>query len=75
MNIQPTSTQRLNTLTPIYCSNTGKRVVAESRIQFNIPSGQVTWLHCEACQGWHIIIDNARPLEPFINTPYQLNPR
>lgn len=58
MDAQTAITQRLNSLTPIYCSNTGKQVVAERQQQFDIPSGQVIWLQCEACQGWHIMLKN-----------------
>jgi hypothetical protein len=65
-----TSTQKLNTLEPIYCPQTGKRIVAEKHKQFGIPSGQVTWFHCEACGGWHIVIDNANPLE-FLHPIFQ----
>lgn len=58
MSDKATSTQKLKTLEPIYCPQTGKRIVAEKFKQFDIPSGQVTWFHCEACQGWHTIITN-----------------
>lgn len=56
-------TQELNMLEPIYCPHTGKRIVAERYKQFDIPSGRVTWFRCEACQGWHIVIDNMDPPE------------
>jgi hypothetical protein len=66
MVFKVTSTQKLNLLAPIYCTVTGKRLVAESHKQFDIPDGLVTWFQCEACQGWHIVIDDARPITSSI---------
>lgn len=61
MSLKATSTQKLSSLEPVFCPHTGKRVVAESYKRFDIPGGRVTWFHCEACQGWHIVIDNVAP--------------
>lgn len=58
MNAKLTETQKMIGLKPIVCTHTGKRIVAESSSQFILPDGQVTWFHCEACQGWHVIVDN-----------------
>lgn len=62
MSDNATTTQEL-ILEPIYCPHTGKRIMAEKYKQFDIPSGRVTWFRCEACQGWHIVIDNVDPAE------------
>jgi hypothetical protein len=62
MSDDTTATQEL-ILQPIYCPHTGKRIMAEKYKQFDIPNGRVTWFRCEACQGWHIVIDNVDPSE------------
>jgi hypothetical protein len=58
MNAEITITQKLNNLKPIYCTATKKQVVAEVQQKFIIPNGLVTWLHCEACRGWHVMINS-----------------
>lgn len=58
MNTKSLETQKMIGLKPIFCTLTGKRVVAQSTSEFIIPDGQVTWLRCEACQGWHVVINN-----------------
>lgn len=63
------NTQKLSMLEPIYCPQTGKRIVAERNKQFEIPNGRVTWFHCEACQGWHTIITNRFPPAPHFHLP------
>ncbi len=68
MSTKATNTQKLGSLKPVYCPQTGKRIVAESQKQFNIPNGQVTWFQCEACQGWHIVIDNLNPENTNFNS-------
>jgi len=76
MSPNPTSTHKLNPLRRVYCSQTNKLVVAEVSQVFDIPNGQVAWLQCEACRGWHIVIDNYYPEEftpPSTPTP-TLNP-
>ncbi len=67
MSLEPAVTQKLNTLEPIYCPSTGKRIVAENHKRFTIPNAQVTWFECEACRGWHIVIDNIAPDGPVIS--------
>jgi len=68
MSLKSVATQKLNSLEPIYCPSTGKRVVAENHKRFAIPhNAQVTWFECEACRGWHIVIDNIAPDEPAIS--------
>jgi hypothetical protein len=57
MSGEATITQKLNNLKPIYCTATKKQVVAEVQQEFIIPNGLATWLHCEACRGWHVVID------------------
>jgi hypothetical protein len=51
-------TQKLNNLKLVYCTTTKKKVVAEVQQEFIIPNGLATWLHCEACRGWHVMIDS-----------------
>lgn len=56
-------TQKLNSLQRVYCPQTHKLIVAEIGHEFDIPNGKVIWLQCEACGGWHIVIDNRNPAE------------
>lgn len=70
MNDKVTGTRRLNSLEPIFCPQTGKRIVAERHQRFEIPNGQVTWFHCEACQGWHTIITNVYSSAPELHLPH-----
>jgi hypothetical protein len=67
MESKPTSTQKLNSLRPVYCSPMGKLIMAEVSNTFDIPNGRVTWFQCEACGGWHIMIDNQ--LSPHSTLP------
>jgi hypothetical protein len=57
MNGEVIITQQLNHIKPVYCATTKKQVVAEVQQAFMIPNGLATWLHCEACRGWHVMID------------------
>lgn len=58
MSTKLRETQKMMGLKPILCTHTGKRIVAQSLLEFAIPDGQITWLHCEACRGWHVMIQN-----------------
>lgn len=51
-------TQKLKLLRSIFCPQKAKFVVAEVSNRFIVPNGQASWLQCEACQGWHVLIDN-----------------
>jgi hypothetical protein len=51
-------TQKLKLLRSIFCPEKAKFVVAEVSNRFIVPNGQASWLQCEACQGWHVLIDN-----------------
>lgn len=64
MSTKLTETQELIGLKPIVCPHTGKRIIAQSLARFAIPAGQVNWFHCEACRGWHALIDHFTPVIP-----------
>lgn len=64
MKAKRTETQKMTGLKPIVCVYTGKQIVAQSSSEFIIPNGKVTWFHCEACHGWHVIVDNNTPISP-----------
>lgn len=38
-----------------YCPLTGVRVLEYGSRQFSISGLSVTWWHCSACNGWHIL--------------------
>ncbi len=52
------NTQKLKLLRSIFCPQKAKFLVAEISDQFIVPNGQASWFQCEACQGWHVLIDN-----------------
>lgn len=64
MSTKLTETQELIGLKPIVCTHTGKRIMAQRLVQFAIPAGQVNWFHCEACRGWHALVDHIAPVIP-----------
>lgn len=55
------STQKLKLLRSIFCPQTAKFIVVEISNQFIVPNGQASWFQCEACHGWHVLIDNRIP--------------
>lgn len=57
------STQKLKVLRSILCPQKAKFIVVEISNQFIVPNGQASWFRCEACQGWHVLIDNRSPEE------------
>lgn len=58
MKSNQNSTQKLKLLRSIFCPQKAKFIVAEISNQFVVPNGQAAWVQCEACQGWHVLIDN-----------------
>ncbi|MCK6624807.1 MAG: hypothetical protein L6R45_06485 [Anaerolineae bacterium] len=38
-----------------YCPVTGVRVLEYGSKQFSISGFYVTWWHCPACNGWHVV--------------------
>ncbi len=38
-----------------YCPLTGGRVLEYGSIQFSFSGLYVTWWHCPACNGWHLL--------------------
>jgi formate dehydrogenase maturation protein FdhE len=42
-----------------YCPTTGVRVLEYGSKQFTISGLCVTWWHCSACTGWHIVTTKA----------------
>ena len=38
-----------------YCPLTGVRILESCTKQFSISGLMVTWWHCPACSGWHIL--------------------
>lgn len=38
-----------------YCPLTGVRVLELGSTQFSISGVSVTWWHCPACNGWHVL--------------------
>lgn len=59
-----------------YCPLTGVRVLEYGSKQFSLSGLQVTWWHCPACSGWHLLttkIDQEKEVS-HIDPVYQLSP-
>ena len=41
----------------VHCPTTGEQIVLDNSERVYIPDERVTWWHCLACQGWHILPD------------------
>ena len=44
-----------------YCPLTGVRVLEYGSKQFSISGVTVTWWHCVACNGWHLLTSKMNP--------------
>lgn len=46
---------RQNEQLQTYCPLTGVRVLESGSKQFSVSGVSVTWWHCPACNGWHVL--------------------
>jgi len=40
----------------LFCPVTTRQVFGDRWKNFSLPTGQVMWWHCPACQGWHVSV-------------------